>query len=82
VGDGYGGTEKEVSLLAMESIRKLCQETGISAERGCFAENLTTEGIDLTSLAMGAHLTVGNARFVVVQVGKDPLQARTYNYQG
>jgi MOSC domain-containing protein YiiM len=80
--DAHVGTEKEVSLLAMESIRRLCQETGISAGRGCFAGNLATEGIDSISLAIGAHLTVGDARLVVVQVGKDPSQAHTYNYQG
>jgi molybdopterin adenylyltransferase len=46
------------------------------------SENLTTEGIDLTSLAIGALLTVGGARLAVVRVGKDPSQANTYNYQG
>lgn len=44
VGDSHAGTEKEVSLLAMESIHRLCQETGIFAEPGSFAENITTEG--------------------------------------
>ena len=48
IGDSHAGTEKEVSLLAIESIRRLCRETGISAGPGCFAENITTEGIDLT----------------------------------
>ncbi len=81
-GDAHVGAEKEVSLLAKQSILSLCQETGISAAPGCFAENITTEGIDLTSLAIGTHLTVGNARLVMVQVGKEPSQAHTYNYQG
>jgi MOSC domain-containing protein YiiM len=82
VGDSHAGSEKEVSLLAIESIHKLCQETGISAGPGCFAENITTEGIDLTSLLIGTHLKVGEAKLVVVQIGKDPSQAHTYNYQG
>jgi MOSC domain-containing protein YiiM len=82
VGDSHAGTEKEVSLLAIESIRRLCQETGISAEPGCFAENITTEGVDLISLPIGAHLQVGEAKLMVIQIGKDPLQAHTYNYQG
>jgi hypothetical protein len=38
VGDSHAGTEKEVSLLAMEDVLKLCRETGLSAEPGCFAE--------------------------------------------
>ena len=32
VGDSHAGTEKEVSLLAIESIRRLCRETGISQD--------------------------------------------------
>ena len=81
-GDSHAGTEKEVSLLAIESIRRLCQETGISAGPGCFAENITTEGIDLTSLPIGTHLKVGEAKLVVIQIGKDPSRAHTYNYHG
>jgi MOSC domain-containing protein YiiM len=82
VGNSHAGTEKEVSLLSIESIRRLCQETGISAEPGCFAENITTEGIDLTSLLIGTYLQVGEAKLMVIQIGKDPSQAHTYNYQG
>ncbi len=82
VGDSHAGTEKEVSLLAIENIQKLSKETGISAGPGCFAENITTEGIDLTSLPIGTHLQVGEAKLMVIQIGKDPSQAHTYNYQG
>ena len=82
VGDSHAGTEKEVSLLAIESIQKLSRKTGISAGPGCFAENITTEGIDLTSLPIGSHLQVGEAKLMVIQIGKDPSQAHTYNYQG
>lgn len=82
VGDSHAGTEKEVSLLAIESIRKLCQETGLSAGPGCFAENITTEGIDLTSLPIGSHLEVGEAKLMVIQIGKDPSEPHTYSYQG
>ena len=82
VGDSHAGTEKEVSLLAVESIQKLCQETGLSAGPGCFSENITTEGIDLTSLSIGSHLEVGEAKLIVIQIGKDPSQPHTYNYRG
>jgi MOSC domain-containing protein YiiM len=82
VGDSHAGTEKEASFLAMESIRKLCQETGISAGPGCFAENLTTEGMDLTSLPIGSKLQVGEAKLEVIQIGKDPSQPHTYSYRG
>jgi MOSC domain-containing protein YiiM len=82
VGDSHAGTEKEVSLLATESIQRLCQEAGISAAPGCFAENITTEGIDLISLPIGSKLRVGEAKLLVIEIGKDPSQAHTYNYQG
>jgi MOSC domain-containing protein YiiM len=81
-GDSHAGTEKEVSLLAIESLHKLCREAGISAEPGSFAENITTEGIDLTSLPVGSQLQVGEAKLAVVQIGKDPSQPHTYGYQG
>jgi len=81
-GDSHAGSEKEVSLLAIESIQRLCQETGISAGPGCFAENITTEGMDLTSLPIGSKLQVGEAQLMVIQIGKDPSQPHTYSYQG
>jgi MOSC domain-containing protein YiiM len=82
VGDSHAGTEKEVSLLAIESIQRLCQETGISAGPGCFAENITTAGMNLTFLPIGSKLQIGEAKLLVIQIGKDPSQPHTYNYQG
>lgn len=82
LGDSHAGTEKEVSLLAIESIYKLSQEAGIDAGPGCFAENITTEGIDITSIPIGKQLQVGEAKLMVIQIGKDPSQAHTHNYQG
>jgi len=81
-GDSHAGTEKEVSLLAVESIQKLSQETGLSAGPGSFAENITTEGIDLVSIPVGSTLQIGGAKLMVIQIGKDPSQAHTYHYQG
>jgi len=82
VGDSHAGTEKEVSLLAIESIQKLCKEKSISAGPGCFAENITTEGMELTLLPIGSRLKVGEAKLEVIQIGKDPSKAHTYHYQG
>jgi MOSC domain-containing protein YiiM len=82
IGDSHAGTEKEISLLGAESIRRLCCETGLSAGPGCFAENITTEGIDLTSFSIGSRLLVGPATLEVIQIGKDPSQAHTYHFQG
>jgi len=82
VGDSHAGTEKEVSLLAIENLHKLYREAGISAEPGSFAENITTEGIDLTSLPVGSQLQVGEAKLIIVQIGKDSSQSHTYSFQG
>jgi MOSC domain-containing protein YiiM len=82
VGDSHAGTEKEVSLLAVENIQKLCQETGLSAGPGSFAENITTEGVNIVSIPIGSTLQVGKAKLMVIQIGKNPSQAHTYNYQG
>ena len=82
VGDSHAGTEKEVSLLAIESIQKLYQETGLSAGPGSFAENINTEGVDLVSVPLGSTLQIGEAKLMAIQIGKDPSEAHTYNYQG
>ena len=91
VGDAHAGlSEREVSLLAWESIERLNlalsqaegKEHGVEAGPGDFAENLTTQGIDLVSLPLGARLRIGEAVLEVVQIGKPPHVAHTYNFQG
>jgi len=82
VGDSHAGTEKEISLLAIESVQNLCQETGLSAGPGAFAENITTEGIDLRCLPLGSIIHINEAKLQIIQIGKDPSQVHTYNYQG
>ena len=83
VGDAHAGlSEREVSLLAWESIGRLNKEHGIKAAPGDFAENLTTQGIDLVSLPLGTRLRTGEAVLEVVQIGKPPDVTHTYNFQG
>jgi len=82
-GDAHAGlSEREVSLLAWESIERLNKEHGVEAGPGDFAENLTTQGIDLVSLPLGTRLRTGEAVLEVVQIGKPPHVAHTYNFQG
>ena len=73
VGDahaGPGNPVREVSLLARESIRKM-NRAGFDFKPGDFAENLTTEGIDLVSLPIGTKLRVGKTVVLqVTQIGK------------
>ena len=71
-GDAHAdcSTNRQVSLIAIESINRM-QEKGYNVVRGSFAENLTTEGIDLVSLPIGAELCVGQDIILeVTQIGK------------
>ncbi len=64
-------THRQVSLLARESIEKM-REMGFDVGIGDFAENLTTEGIDLVSLPVGTRLSVGNEVILEIsQIGKE-----------
>lgn len=61
---------RQVSLLAKESIEKI-RAKGLDVQYGDFAENLTTEGIDLPSLPVGTRLEVGHDVLLeVTQIGK------------
>ncbi|MGB9791898.1 MAG: MOSC domain-containing protein [Thermacetogeniaceae bacterium] len=70
-GDAHAGPwHRQVSLLALESIQKM-REKGLDVGPGDFAENITTEGIDLTALPVGAKLRLGKEAIgEVTQIGK------------
>ncbi|GFN22071.1 MOSC domain-containing protein [Thermanaeromonas sp. C210] len=70
-GDAHAGPwHRQVSLLALESIRKM-QAKGLKVGPGDFAENLTTEGLDLTALKPGDKLKIGSQALVeITQIGK------------
>jgi len=54
-GDGHAGKwHRQVSLLSNESIVGFNEKGNISAKPGDFGENITTEGIDLKKLKIGA----------------------------
>jgi MOSC domain-containing protein YiiM len=69
--DAHAGSEiRQVSLLAAESIEKI-RAKGLDVQYGDFAENLTTEGIDLPALPVGTKLKIGaNVLMEVTQIGK------------
>jgi MOSC domain-containing protein YiiM len=72
-GDAHASSEwhRQVSLLALESIRTM-QDKGLDVHPGDFAENITTEGLDLVALPVGTVMTIG-AGVVgeVSQIGKE-----------
>lgn len=64
-------THRQVSLLATESIDKMRRQ-GFDLKPGDFAENITTEGIDLVSLPVGATILVGDEVILEMsQIGKE-----------
>lgn len=73
-GDAHAdsGSRRQVSLLAVESIRKFHQDLGFPVGPGDFAENLTTEGVDLLSLPISSRIRVGEEVILeVTQIGKE-----------
>ena len=69
-GDAHAGDwHRQVSLLAWESIEK-AQAMGLDVAEGDFAENVTTEGIDLLALSLGTRVRVGGALLELSQIGK------------
>ncbi|MGE5893161.1 MAG: MOSC domain-containing protein [bacterium] len=72
-GDAHASSDwhRQVSLLAIESIRKM-QEKGLDVTPGDFAENITTEGITLVTLPLGTRLSIGEEIIgEVSQIGKE-----------
>ena len=64
-------THRQVSLLAVESIDKM-RNKGFELNFGDFAENITTEGIDLLSLPVGTKLLAGDEVVLEMsQIGKE-----------
>jgi len=71
VGDAHAGSwHRQVSLLAKESIDKM-RALGLDVTTGDFAENITTEGVDLMTLPVGTRLIIGETELEVTQIGKE-----------
>ena len=70
-GDAHAGEwHRQISLLALESIRKM-QALGLEVTSGDFAENLTTQGIDVPRLHIGDRVAVGETELEITQIGKE-----------
>ncbi len=70
-GDVHAGKwHRQVSFLAIESIDKMRVKLP-SLRPGAFAENITTEFIDIPHLKIGTKVRIGNeAELVITQIGK------------
>ena len=68
--DAHAGKwHRQVSFLAQESIDTM-RAKGLDVVAGNFAENITTEGLDLTALEVGRHIKIGETELVISQLGK------------
>jgi MOSC domain-containing protein YiiM len=78
VGDAHRAfAHRQVSLLMLEMIEEQAARVGgrgkIGIGPGAFAENLTTEGLELRGCRVGDELVVGGSgvRLRITQVGKE-----------
>ncbi|MPW26669.1 MOSC domain-containing protein [Alkalibaculum sp. M08DMB] len=70
--DAHGGDwHRQVSLLAQESIDKMIAMGVKDLTPGKFAENLTTEGIELHTLPVGTKFEINGVLMEVTQIGKE-----------
>lgn len=70
--DAHGGNwHRQVSLLGVESINKMKKQGIEHLDYGVFAENITTEGIELFTLPIGTKIKIGETLLEVTQIGKE-----------
>lgn len=65
-----GDWHRQISILAMESVQKM-RDKGVPVRPGAFAENLTTEFIDIPNLTIGTRVTIGESELEITQIGKE-----------
>ncbi|MGL5749154.1 MAG: MOSC domain-containing protein [Paraclostridium sp.] len=71
VGDAHASNwHRQISLLAVESINKMKEKGFDELKFGDFAENITTEGIDVYKLPIGQRIKIGECEVEVTQIGK------------
>ncbi len=70
--DAHAGPwHRQVSLLAMEQVQSM-KERGFEVVPGSFAENLTTQGVDLGAVVPGDLVCVGDTVLLeITQIGKE-----------
>jgi MOSC domain-containing protein YiiM len=70
-GDAHAGfAHRQVSLIAAEDIETMRAKLP-DLGPGSFAENLTTEGFDLSALKIGDRIATGDCVLEVSQIGKE-----------
>jgi molybdopterin adenylyltransferase len=71
-GDAHSGTwHRQVSMLGVESFKKFSKQAGREIAYGEFAENITTEGLELFKTAPLDRFKNDNIELEVTQIGKE-----------
>ena len=71
VNDAHAGDwHRQVSLLGKESFVKFEKSSGREVKFGEFAENITTQGIELYKTIPGDRFIIGDTVLEVTQIGK------------
>lgn len=70
-GDAHAGPwHRQVSMLGTESMAKFTQASGLPVKYGDFAENITTEGLELYKTKPGDRFIGAGVELEVTQIGK------------
>jgi MOSC domain-containing protein YiiM len=70
-GDAHAGDwHRQISLLGEESIEKM-KANGLDVGYGDFAENITTKGLVLYEIPIGAKMRIGKCLVEITQIGKE-----------
>ncbi len=71
VNDAHAGSwHRQITLLSKERVDEFSKEIGRKIEFGEFAENITTEGIDLSQVTILDRFKIGRVELEVTQIGK------------
>jgi len=76
-GDAHAGSERQVSLMGMESIK----DSGIDVGFGDFGENLVFEGIPIEEFRIGSRILIGDIALEVTKIGKECAKPCAIYYQ-
>lgn len=81
-GDAHAGPgDRQVSLLALESIEKI-KKKGLEVGPGDFAENITTQGVDIHTLPLGSRIKLpGGVELQLTRIGKECHERCAIYYQ-
>ncbi|MFR9789538.1 MOSC domain-containing protein [Streptomyces sp. MB22_4] len=72
----HGGNDQAVYAFAREDLDRWERELGRTLANGCFGENITTDGLDVSGALIGERWRIG--RTVVLEVSSGRIPCRTF----